>query len=63
MEYFWLVVAIGTAIYAAYKWNQDPNVLDENIFLFIFPFLAGGLFAMRRFVRKRQEQREGPGKE
>ncbi len=58
MEYFWLVVAIATALYAGYKWNQNPEVLDENTFLFIFPFLAAGLFGMRRFIRKRQEARE-----
>jgi peptidoglycan/LPS O-acetylase OafA/YrhL len=63
MEYFWLIVAIATALYAAYQWNQDPNILDENTFLFIFPFLAGGLFAMRRFLRKRQESNPPPSEE
>ena len=58
MEYFWLIIAIATAIYAAYEWNKDPKILDENIFLFIFPFVAAGLFGMRRFIRRRQAERE-----
>lgn len=57
MEYFWLIIAIATAIYAAYRWNEDPNILNENSFLFVFPFLAAGLFGMRRFIRKKQEKR------
>jgi hypothetical protein len=63
MEWFWLVVAIATAVYAGYKWNQDPSILSENTFLFFMPFIAAGLWAMRRYVRRKQEARQSQAPE
>ncbi|HAS35237.1 MAG TPA: hypothetical protein DCS15_02025 [Flavobacteriales bacterium] len=63
MELFWLFVAAATALFAAYKWSQDPAVLSENTFLFVMPFVAAGLWAMRRFVRRRQEGQESKPEE
>lgn len=54
MEYFWLVVAILTAIFAGYQLNRG---IREDIYLLILmPFVAGALFAVRRFHRKRMEK-------
>ncbi len=63
MEIFWLFVAVATAAFAGYKWSQDPAVLSENSFLFVMPFVAAGLWAMRRFVRRKQEANQSKPEE
>jgi hypothetical protein len=54
MEYFWLVIAIATALYAAYTLGKSGS--ENTILLVTMPFIAGSLFGIRRFTRKRLEK-------
>lgn len=54
MEYFWLVMAILTALYAAYTLGKTGS--EDALLLITMPFIAGALFAVRRFTRKRIEK-------
>lgn len=54
MEIFWLVVAIVTAIFAGYQLSQGRT--EDMTLMLVMPFVAGALFAIRRFHRKRMEK-------
>ena len=57
MERFWLFVAIASFIFAVYKTGEIG--IGESMMYYLFPFIAGILFYMRYFVRKRFEKRSG----
>ncbi|MEZ4721567.1 MAG: hypothetical protein R2813_06775 [Flavobacteriales bacterium] len=54
MEKFWLVIAILSFVYAVYMIGKQG--LSESIIYLIFPLVAGALFYMRYFMRKRFEK-------
>lgn len=54
MEKFWLLIAILSLAYAAYKAGQ--NGVENTLMLFLLPVIAGLLFGMRYFVRKKFEK-------
>lgn len=51
MERFWLVIAILTAFYAVYMVGK--NGLGESLMYLVFPIIAGALFYLRYYARKR----------
>jgi len=53
MEYFWMVAAILSFLYAIYLLGATS--LEEAWVFFIMPLIAGFLFAMRRYMRKKMK--------
>jgi Na+/phosphate symporter len=53
MEHFWLAVAIGTAIAAAWVTVQDG--VQAGLQWWVFPAVALAMFFFRKFTRKRLE--------
>ena len=56
MEHFWLAVAIGTAIAAAWVTVQDG--VQAGLQWWVFPAVALAMFFFRKFTRKRLEAME-----
>ncbi len=56
MEIFWLIIAIATAIFAGYLLKTGRT--EESLAPFFLPFVAGGLYALRRWHRKKLEAHE-----
>ena len=54
MEYFWLAIAIASAIYAAYVLGKFGS--EQNAVILALPLVAFVLFLLRRFSRKRMEK-------
>ena len=54
MEYIWLGIAIATAIFAGYQLNLGER--EDITLLIVMPFVAGALYALRRFHRKKMEK-------
>lgn len=56
MEIFWLATAVVTLILGFYI-IHEKGFTDNWLFLF-FPFLAGAMYAMRRYLRKKEEGKQ-----
>ncbi|NND95389.1 MAG: hypothetical protein HKN45_11025 [Flavobacteriales bacterium] len=59
LEKFWLVLAIGTAVYGLYFVNQFG--LEGNVMYLILPLVAFFFFGLRRSMRLRMEKQEKDG--
>lgn len=57
MEKFWLVAAILSFIYAVYTIGQSG--LAQAGLNLVMPLIAGALYYLRRYTRKRFEKNEG----
>lgn len=53
LEYFWLVITVACAGFAAYVIYTDGY--DESKWYLLFPLLALAMYIMRRGLRKRFE--------
>ena len=53
LEYFWLVITVACAAFAAYVIYTDGY--DESKWYLLFPLLALAMYVMRRGLRKRFE--------
>lgn len=58
MERFWLIVAIVSFVYAVYMMGKIQDIGESVIYL-LFPLVAGLLFYMRYYTRKRYERERG----
>lgn len=56
MEYFWLVVAIGTGVAAI--WAISTQGFDKGGQWLFFPAVALAMFFFRRFTRRKLEAME-----
>lgn len=56
MELFWLVVSLLSAVMALYMLVR-AGLREGGIYL-LFPFLAGAMYGVRRWVRKKMEKQE-----
>ncbi|MEQ9186264.1 MAG: hypothetical protein RLP15_00910 [Cryomorphaceae bacterium] len=56
MERFWLVVAIGTFIFAVYQLGKFG--LASSGISFIMALVAASLFYLRYYMRKRHEREQ-----
>lgn len=54
MEMFWLIVAIGTAIFAG-KIIYTTGANNETLLFLFPPFIALGMWYVRRRYRKKSE--------
>jgi membrane protease YdiL (CAAX protease family) len=54
MEVFWLLIAVVSLAYAMYMAGQSS--FEESSMYFLFPVVAGILFSLRYFMRKRFEK-------
>jgi len=57
MERLWLSIAIACAAYSVWIFNQ--NGWEQAKLSFLFTFIAGVLFGLRRYQRKRSEKPSG----
>lgn len=56
MELFWLIVCLLATIMALYMLVRT-GFREGGIYL-LFPFLAGAMYGVRRWVRKKVEKQE-----
>ncbi len=59
MEVFWLLIAVVSTVYAAYMAGKSS--FEESFIYFLFPVVAGILFGLRYFMRKRFEKMKDEG--
>lgn len=56
MEFVWLIIAVLTTIYGFYIYKIGRA--EESVLPFVLPLVAFGMFALRRFHRKKLEKME-----
>lgn len=58
MELFWLSISLIALIMALYMIGVKG--IRQGYLYLVFPLLAGAMYSLRRWVRKRVEKQEGP---